>query len=86
MADGRKVFDTSTDAAKAQFAILTRMDINGRANLTFALSDSLHEVAFDGLRHRHAGYDEKMLRAAMLRLLLGRKLYGKVFGDSEVKL
>lgn len=86
MADRIKAFDTSADAAKVQFTVLTRMDINGRANLTFELSNSLHEVVFDGLRHRHADYDEKMIRMAMLRLLLGRKLYREVFGDSEVKL
>jgi hypothetical protein len=85
MADGKKAFDTTGDAAKVQLAALTRMDISSRANLTFELSDSLHEVVSDGLRHRHADYDEKMLRKEMIRLLFGREIYEEVFGESGAR-
>jgi hypothetical protein len=45
--------DTTADAARFQTAVLRRLGIEGRARMTFELSDNLRAVTEAGIRHRH---------------------------------
>ena len=73
--------DTSPDAVVRQFDVLKKMGTDGRARLTFELSDNLREVALSGIKQRHPEYSKQQLQKAYFKLILDRELFQKAFGD-----
>ena len=67
--------DTTLEAARVQFAVLRRLGLAGRAELSFALSDNLRRVVADGVRHRHPGYTDEQVHREVARLVLGDRLF-----------
>jgi len=77
--------DTTVEAARKQFEILRRLDMNGRANMTFQLSNNLRQTVQAGVRHRHPDYDEQQITREVVRLVIGERLFREVFGDAEAR-
>ena len=77
--------DTSKEAAFKQFEILRSMGIEGRAAMTFQLSENLHQITKAGIRYRHPNYTEQQITQAYLKLILDKELFGKVFPDCEIE-
>jgi hypothetical protein len=73
--------DTTRDAFLRQLEVLRRLGIEGRAAMTFELSDNLRQVVKDGVRHHHPDWDEMRVKQEVLRIVLGDRLYSEVFGE-----
>jgi len=71
--------DTTLDALRKQFEILERIGIEGRAEMTFELSDNLRQIVEAGVRLRHPEYNNVEVRREVLRITLGDELYRKAF-------
>jgi len=78
--------DTTVDAVVKQTEILRRIGISGRAKMTFELSENLHQTVEAGVMHRHPDWDEQAVRRAVVRLMIGERLFREVFGDTEAGL
>jgi len=70
--------DTTIDALRKQFEILERIGIEGRAEMTFQLSDNLRQIIKDGIRLRHPEYNDSQVRQEVLKITLGDELYNKL--------
>jgi hypothetical protein len=70
--------DTTIDALQKQFEILERIGIEGRAEMTFELSDNLRQIIEDGVRLRHSEYDDSQIFQEVLRITIGDELYNKL--------
>ena len=75
--------DTTIDALRKQFEILERLGIEGRAEMTFELSDNLRQITESGVRQRHPEYNDREVRRGVLRITLGDELYRKAFGERD---
>jgi hypothetical protein len=75
--------DTNIEAMRKQFEVLQRLGIEGRAEMTFQLSDNLRQITEAGVRLRHPQYDEQAVRREALRITLGDELYRKVFEERD---
>lgn len=75
--------DTTIDALRKQFEILQRLGIEGRAEMTFELSDNLRQITESGVRLRHPEYNNREVRREVLRITLGDELYRKAFEERE---
>ena len=78
--------DTTVEAAVEQVRILREMGIEGRAAMTFQLSDNLHKTIEAGVRHRHPDFDDRAVRLAVLRLKIGDDLFKQVIKDIEKRI
>lgn len=75
--------DTTIDALQKQFEILERIGIEGRAEMTFQLSDNLRQIIEEGVRLRHPEYSNSPVQREVLRITLGDELYRKAFEEQE---
>jgi hypothetical protein len=75
--------DTSIEAMRKQFEVLQKLGIEGRAEMTFQLSDNLRQITEAGVRLRHPQYDEQSVRREVLRITLGDELYRKAFEERD---
>lgn len=75
--------DTTIEALRKQFEILERIGIEGRAEMTFQLSDNLRQIIQDGVRFRNPEYSDSQVRQEVLRITLGDELYRKAFGKTR---
>ena len=73
--------DTVGEALREQIKVLRRLDISARAAMTFELSDNPREITADGVQHGHPDWDEAQVKAAVLRRVLGGRLFDVVFGE-----
>jgi pimeloyl-CoA synthetase len=76
--------DTTRDAFLRQLEVLRRLGLEGRAAMTFELSDNLRQIVKDGVRHRHPDWDEARVKEEFLRIVLGDRLYDEAYGKSQV--
>ena len=72
--------DTTRDAFLRQLEVLRRLGLEGRAAMTFELSDNLRQIVKDGVRHRHPDWDEARVKEEFLRIVLGDSLYNEAYG------
>ena len=75
--------DTTIDALRKQFEILNRLGLDGRAEMTFQLSDNLRQITEAGVRLRHPEYNDRQVRLQVFRITLGDELYRKAFGKRD---
>jgi hypothetical protein len=75
--------DTNIEAMRKQFEILQQLGIEGRAEMTFQLSDNLRQITEAGVRLRHPEYDEQAVRKEVFRITLGEELYRKAFEERD---
>jgi hypothetical protein len=75
--------DTTIDALRKQFEILERIGIEGRAEMTFQLSDNLRQIIEEGVRLRHPEYSDSQVRQEVLRITLGDELYRKAYENRD---
>jgi hypothetical protein len=75
--------DTTADAAQFQTAVLRRLGVEGRARMTFELSDNLRAVTEAGIRHRHPEYDDRRVRLELIRIVLGPELFTRWYSGQR---
>ena len=76
--------DTQKEALRRQFDVLRNMGINGRAEMTFELSDNLRSIVEAGIRQRHPDYTQDEIKQAALSLVMDRNIVRQAFGGREV--
>jgi hypothetical protein len=77
--------DTSLEAFQVQVGIFRRMPPERRLAMVFEMSNSLRQVAANGVRSRHPNYSEGQVRLAVIRLMLGEKLFREVYPGVDVR-
>jgi len=82
----QKFCDTAIDAELKHIQILGSLGIEGRANLTFELSDSMRKTLVDGIRYRHPAYNENEIRLAVMKLTLPDEVFCQFFGKCGIEL
>ena len=73
--------DTTIEAAAVQFRVLRKIGIQGRARMTFQLSNNMRSTVEAGVRYRHPEYDERQVKREVVRLMIGDKLYRLVLSE-----
>ena len=78
--------DTSREAMKIRSNILSKMSIEEKAKITFELCEFSREVSKAGIRDRHPEYTERQVQLALIKLILGKELFAKVYPGVEVEV
>ena len=76
--------DTTIEAAFVQLRVLRRIGIQGRAKMTFQLSNNMRSTVEARVRHRHPEYDNRQVRREVLRLTIGDKLFKEVCSKRDI--
>lgn len=75
--------DTTIEAVRKQFEILRRLDAQTRLKMAFELSDNLRSIVEAGVRLRHPQYDEQQINRQVIRLMIGERLFRKIFEEDS---
>ena len=70
--------DTTIDALQKQFKILERIGIEGRAEMTFELSDKARQELIDNIKKQHPEITKQQLILEIIRRCYGDKLANEV--------
>lgn len=70
--------DTSESAWEKVREIHARLGPEGRVEAAFAASEMVREAALAGLRMRHPGWDDRLLREALLQRFYGSTVAERV--------
>ena len=70
--------DTTHEARRIQLAALRRLDGPTRLEMACRMSDDARAISEAGIRHRHPEWSDREVRHALLELLLGLDLAGRV--------
>jgi hypothetical protein len=66
--------DTSPEALSIDLATLASMTPQDKARITFELSDNIRDTAVAGIRALHPEFDDRQVRAELIRWMHGIKL------------
>jgi len=78
--------DTRSQAAAVQIAALRKMSTAERAEMTFQLSNNLREITEAGIRQRHPDYNREQVTAAVLKMVLDKDTFRKIFPHSRISV
>jgi hypothetical protein len=78
--------DTTIEAARKQFEILRRLDVQTRFIMACELSDHLRNVVETGIRLRHPEYDERNVNRQVVRLMIGETLFKQICTDAKRRI
>ena len=78
--------DTTRDAFLRQLEVLRRLGTEGRAAMTFELSDNVRSLVEAGVRHRHPHWDDQTVEREVIRLMIGDDLFRRAYGKEATKL
>jgi hypothetical protein len=70
--------DTTIEALRKQFEILERIGIEGRAEMTFELSDKARQELIDDIMKQHPGFTKQQVILEVIRRCYGEELSQKV--------
>lgn len=70
--------DTTVDALRKQFEILERIGIEGRAEMTFQLSDKARQELIADIKKQHPEFTEQQVKLEVIRRCYGEELAQKV--------
>jgi hypothetical protein len=73
--------DTTIEADAMQVRVLRKIGIEGRARMTFQLSNNMRSTVEAGVRYRNPEYDERQVKREVMRLMIGDKLYRLVLSE-----
>jgi hypothetical protein len=76
--------DTTLEAARIQHGIHRRMPPEQRLRQAFAMSEVARELSAAGVRARHPDYTERQVKLAVIRLMLGKELFRRVYPGEDV--
>jgi len=75
--------DTTIEAARKQFEILSKLSPERRAIMAFEASDMLRSIVEAGVRTRHPDYNKNKINKEVLRLMVGNRLFKQIYPDAE---
>jgi len=68
-----------------QRELFRKLGPEGRVLVAAEMSDENRELVADGVRDRHPEYDETSVRLAVLRLVLGERLFARAFPAIDIR-
>jgi hypothetical protein len=77
--------DTDREASAVYYRAMRAMTPQQRVCRALELSDQMRSVLAAGIRHRHPEYDDRLVRLATVRLLIGESLFRQVHPGVEVQ-
>lgn len=75
--------DTTPEAWKVYVAALRRLGPAGRLRMAFELSDNARAVTEAGIRQRHPDWDDRRVRLALIRTVLGPELFERFYAEED---
>lgn len=75
--------DTHPRAEEVQQEIIRRMTSEARVRLALEMSESVRNIALDGLRSRRPELTPQELKRELMRIMYGEELYAQVFGKQN---
>lgn len=76
--------DTTIEAMRAQMAVWQRLGPEGRQRRVVELSNTVRQLARDGIRQRHPEYTDDDVRLTEIRLRLGDDLFRRVYPSAAL--
>ena len=77
--------DTSLEAARIQHEVYRRIAPQKRLKMACQMSDAVRQLAAVGVRARHPEYLDREIKLAVIRLILGEKLFQAAYpADKDV--
>ena len=73
--------DTTIEADAVQVRVLRKIGIEGRARMTFQLSNNMRRTVEAGVRYRNPEYDDRQVQREVMRLMIGDKLYRLILSE-----
>jgi hypothetical protein len=70
--------DTTIESLRKQFEILERIGIEGRAEMTFELSDKARQELIADIKKQHPDFTEQQVKLEVIRICYGEKLAQEV--------
>ncbi len=70
--------DTTVEALRKQFEILKRIGIEGRAKMTFELSDKARQELIANIKKQHPEFTKQQIKLEVIRRCYGEELSRKV--------
>ena len=70
--------DTTIDALRKQFEILERIGIEGRAEMTFQLSDKARRELIANIKKQHPESTRRQVISEVVRRCYGEKLFREI--------
>ena len=70
--------DTTIDALRKQFEILEQIGIEGRAEMTFELSDKARQELIDDIKKQHPKFTRQQVIIEIIRRCYGEKLFREI--------
>jgi hypothetical protein len=70
--------DTTIDALRKQFEILERIGIEGRAEMTFELSDKARQELIADIKKQHPEFTRRQVINEVIRRCYGEKLFREI--------
>ena len=70
--------DTTIDALRKQFEILERIGIEGRAEMTFEMSDKARQELIDDIKKQHPEFTRRQVINEVIRRCYGEKLFREI--------
>ncbi len=77
--------DTTIDAMRKQFEILERIGIEGRAEMTFELSDKAREGLIADIKKQYPAFTKQQVIVEVIRRCYGEELSQKVAVSKDRK-
>lgn len=77
--------DTTPEAARVYYDTLRKLGPERRLAMVGEMNSTVRELAAAGVRDRHPEYDDAKVNRAVVRLLLGEKLFREVFPGDETR-
>lgn len=75
--------DTSEELDKIQVEILRGMKPEQRLKLALQLFETEKKLLMEGIHSRHPEYSEEEIKLALIRILLGDKLFEIVYPEAK---
>jgi hypothetical protein len=70
--------DTTIDALRKQFEILERIGIEGRAEMTFEMSDKARQELINDIKKQHSEFTNRQVMNEVIRRCYGEKLFQEI--------
>jgi hypothetical protein len=78
--------DTTPEAARVHLEIIRRMPAARRLELALGMRNSLRQVVAAGVRQRHPEFSPYQVRLAVIRPILGDKLFREVYLHAGIQV
>jgi hypothetical protein len=77
--------DTTLEAYRAQIQALRRLGPEGRLRMMAALNQGVRRTIEAGIRHRHPDYNDRQIKLARIKLMVGKEVFNNLIPGIEIE-